>query len=491
MSVIDIVIVCIFLCSTLYIGLQSGKKIKSFKDYAIGNRSFSDFAIFCTLAASCIGGTSTMGCVGKTYSVGIAQIIVQLGVPMSLLFVSLCLAKRFGNYYGCCSLGDIFYQAYGTSGKLMAGITGFLYEIISSGIQFMAMGTALNILTGIPYVPCLLVSAGIVFIYTGKGGVRAVTFTDIFQFIILIIAIPLLLAIVLGKIGGFHQLFASLPVSHTTITGDTLHRYLFLALPFMLPTLSPIYVQRFLMASSREQGSRACYKVFWIYLFIVFMSVLLGLCARVLLPDLAKADKALVSLVGQYLPTGVYGFVVAGIIAVLMSTVDSQLNSGSIMVVNDIFLPFLGKNVSDKTKLILSRVAAWAIGVGAIIFASFSTSIFEVKVIGKSLWLSVILAPLYFLLFNLKISIKGLFVSAIIGLGTILLWNANVKPVTKIDGLFPGLCANLISVLLFYFLGGCQKVFSKEKLEMIRQTETPMLKKNLTNRHLRTEETSL
>ena len=46
MSCIDIIIVCIFLCSTLYVGLRSGRNIKTFKDYAIGNRKFSDFVIF-------------------------------------------------------------------------------------------------------------------------------------------------------------------------------------------------------------------------------------------------------------------------------------------------------------------------------------------------------------------------------------------------------------------------------------------------------------
>lgn len=471
MSLVDLFIVATFLCSTLYIGLRSSKNIKTFKDYAIGNRRFSDFVIFCTLAASCIGGTSTMGCVGKTYSVGIGQIIVQLGVPFSLLIVSLILAQRFSNYYGCCSLGDMFYQAYGKTGKVMAGITGCAYEVISSGIQFMGMGTTLNILTGIPYIPCLLISAGIIFIYTGKGGVRAVTFTDVLQFIVLIIAIPLLLVIVLGKIGGIHQLFESLPLTHSTISGETLHRYLFLALPFMLPTLSPIYVQRFLMSRNRTQGANACFKVFWVYLFIVFMAVLLGLCARVLLPNLLKADKALVSLVGQYLPVGVYGFVVAGILAVLMSTVDSQLNSGSIMFINDVIVPLSGRNISDEMKLRMSRWAAWIIGIAAIVFASCSTSIFEVKVIGKSLWLSVILVPLYFLLFNLKISVKGLLFSAFIGLGTIFLWNAHIKPITKVDGLFPGLLANFILVLLFYFLGGSKKVLSKQELELIQQNE--------------------
>ena len=467
MSLIDVIIVCIFLCSILYVGLKSSRNVKTFKDYALGTNRFSNFVIFCTLAASCIGGTSTMGCIGKTYSVGIAQLIVQLGVPLSLLIVSLVLARRFYYYHGCYSLGDMFFRAYGKSGKLLAGLTGCVYETISSGIQFMGMATALSILTNLSYVPCLLISASIVFIYTGKGGIRAVTFTDVLQFIVLIIAIPLLLIIVLNQIGGVDRLFEMLPVSHSTVSGDVLHRYLFLALPFMLPTLSPIYVQRFLMARGYEQGSKACYKVFWVYLVIVIMSVLLGLCARVLLPELSHADKALVTLVGQYLPVGIYGFVVAGILAVLMSTVDSQLNSGSIMFVNDVIAPLCRENLTEHAKLILAKWSSWIIGIAAIVFASFSKSIFEVKVIGKSLWLSVLLVPLYFLLFNKKVPLKGLFISSSSGLGTILLWNFFIKPLTKIDGLFPGVFVSLFLTTLFYFIGGRQKVFSDKEMKQM------------------------
>ena len=134
MAYVDIFIVIVFLLSTLFIGLRSGKNIKTFKDYAIGSRRFTDFVLFCTLAASCIGGTSTIGCIGKTYSVGVAQIIVQLGVPFALLIMAMFLARRFGNYYGCCSLGDMFCKAYGVPGKMIAGITGCVYELISSGI---------------------------------------------------------------------------------------------------------------------------------------------------------------------------------------------------------------------------------------------------------------------------------------------------------------------------------------------------------------------
>ena len=381
MHVVDISIIVAFLLATLYIGFSSGKKIKTFSDYAIGNRKFSDFAIFCTVTATAIGGTTTMGGVGKSYEIGITQFLAQIGMPISFIIVGTFLARRFGNYYGCCSLGDMFYKSYGLTGKVLAGITGCVYEILGIGLQFIAMATAVNILTGFSYISSLLISASIILIYTGRGGIRAVTFTDVLQFMVLTLAIPILLATVLGKIGGMQALLDQLPRSHITITGENFHRYLFLMVPLMLPTLSPIHVQRLLMTNNREQGVKAYYNLCWIYLFVAIMTIFLGLTARVLFPHLHRADQALFTLITNCLPVGVFGIAVIGILAVLMSTADSFLNSGSIMLVNDVITPFIKRPLSEATKLKMARIASLFIGLAAIIFASQRTGLFETKIL--------------------------------------------------------------------------------------------------------------
>ena len=475
MHIVDISIIVAFLIATLYIGFSSGKKIKTFSDYAIGNRKFSDFAIFCTVAATAIGGTTTMGNVGKTYEIGITQILMQIGVPITYAITCIFLASRFVNYYGCYSLGDMFHKSYGLSGRVLAGFIGFIYEILGVGLQFIAMGTAISVLTGLSYLTSLLVAGSIILIYTGRGGVRAVTFTDVLQFIVLILAIPILLIVVLGKIGGFQELIVQLPQTHKTIDGENLRRYLFLMLPMILPTLAPHHIQRLLMTKNREQGIKAYGNVSLICLFVAILAVLLGLSAKILLPNLLRSDQTLLILISNYLPTGVFGISVIGILAVLMSSADSLLNIGSITLVNDIIIPYnkyiRKKELSERENLQWVRNASIVVGIGAIIFASQRAGIFETRILIRTMWVPMMLAPLYFILFNMKIPLKGLFVSAIIGLSTCILWNLNIKPITKIDGLFPGFFANVITVLFFYFLGGRQKVFSKEELEAKRLAE--------------------
>ncbi len=488
MHIVDILIIIAYIIVTLYIGFKSGKKIKTFGDYAIGNRKFSDFAIFCTVVASIIGGNATIGSVGKVYEIGITQILAQIGLPISYILVGFFLIHRFVNYYGCYSLGDIFYKAYGMPGKVLAGIIGSFYDTIGIGLQFISMGIAIGILTGLSYTVSLLVGASIILIYTGRGGIRAVTFTDVLQFMILILAIPILLMSVWSKIGGFHVMLERLPQSHITISGANFHRYLFLIIPMMLPTFSPMHTQRLLMTKSSKQGTKAYCNLCWISLFICIMTIFLGLEAKVLFPNLLHSDQALFTLVTNCLPVGVFGIAAVGILAILMSTADSCLNTSSIMLVNDVIIPYnkciKKKELTEAVKLKWVRRTSLLIGIGGVAFASLQIGLFESQILARTLWFSIILSPLYFLLFNMKIPLNGLFISAGVGFTTCILWNYNIKPITKIDGLFPGFFANIVTVVIFYIIGGRQKVFTKEELARVRQTEALEFKKRPSVREL-------
>ena len=71
---------------------------------------------------------------------------------------------------------------------------------MSISVQFMAMGMAISTLTRLSYSTSLLISACIILIYTGRGGIRAVTFTDVLQFIAFFLIIPILFIRPLAKV---------------------------------------------------------------------------------------------------------------------------------------------------------------------------------------------------------------------------------------------------------------------------------------------------
>ncbi|MDR2769807.1 MAG: hypothetical protein LBB19_04665 [Puniceicoccales bacterium] len=471
MSFIDAVIVCFFLGLTLLVGFRSSKRTKTLKEYAIGNRDFTDFVIFSTVIATVIGGNSTIGLIGQVHKIGVTQILAQLGTPISYIIIAFFVSGRIRKYYGCLSIGDILYKSYGKPGKMLGGFVSCCYESLNVCLPFMSMGIILNMFTGISYISSLLISGVIILFYTGRGGIRAVTFTDVLQFTVLIIAIPALLSILLYNIGGVKVLFQSLPKSHLSISDENLHRYMLILWTFCLPSLSPTVTQRLLMTSGRRQGWRAYFGAGCVYFGVISVGVMIGLCARVLYPQLTHSDQALPMMMRQYLCVGMYGFVIAGFLAVFMSTVDSLLNASSISLVNDLILPCTKRPMSEEKKLLMAKRVSFGLGALAILFAAKCEGLFETKILSRSLWFPLIVVPLYFALCNRKISKTGLFSSVLIGFVTVLLWNTYMKPTTKVDGLFPGFFANFIAFTLFYLFGGHSNTFSPQELAKMQQME--------------------
>ena len=465
MTLIDVLILELFLITIILIGFQVGRKIRTFNDYAIGNRNFSDFALFCTAAATMIGGSSTIGLVGQVYKIGITQILVQIGIPIAFLLVAIIFSACIQKFYGCLSIGDIFYKAYGLPGKFLGGILTCIYESFNIAVQFMAMAVLLSSLTGYSYNFSLYLTALIIFIYTGRGGIRAVTFTDVLQFMIFVVGIPMLAIISLDKVGGFTQLLQTLPKSHLTISNEHLHRYLPLFFIYYLPCLTPHTMQRLLMSKNKRQGLLSYSYASAIYSLLVFTSIIVGLCAYILYPNLPMADKALPTLMRDCLPIGIYGFVTVSFLAVLMSSADSLLNVTSVAFVNDLVLPFCKKSISEKRKLQMAWIFSLATVILACVFAQNKTSIFEFRIFVVGIQFSMLTIPLYWTLANRKISNLGFYMSMLSGFIGMLLGNIYLKPRYHIDGLIPGFLVNLTVFSLFYFFGKNKGViFSKEKL---------------------------
>ncbi|MDP6720856.1 MAG: hypothetical protein QGF59_19480, partial [Pirellulaceae bacterium] len=92
-----------------------------------------------------------------------------------------------------------------------------------------------------------------------------------------------------------------------------------------------------------------------------------GLIAVALLPDLKDGDSAIPNLVGELLPAGLRGLFVAAFLAALMSSIDSYLNSAATLVSNDLYKPFINRDVTDQQLLSIGRITtvglvAWAVG---------------------------------------------------------------------------------------------------------------------------------
>ena len=174
-------------------GVWAGRRIGSFEEYAVAGRSYSSFVIFATLSASFIGGGFTMGNAEKVFTIGIVNVVALWGFSLKEILVSKFIAHRVGAFPNAISPGDVMERDYGRAGKIITGIFAVLLCAGILGAQIGAMGYMFNLFLGLPVWAGVLIGMGIIIIYDTIGGMRAIVATDVLQFMVLAIGIPLCL----------------------------------------------------------------------------------------------------------------------------------------------------------------------------------------------------------------------------------------------------------------------------------------------------------
>ena len=150
-------------------------------------------------------------------------------------------------------------------------------------------------------------------------------------------------------------------------------------------------IQRCLIARDAEQLHKSLNNALIIITCIDVIVIPIGLVSTLLYPNAANSAHIFSYLVQDFIPIGMKGFVIAGLLAVIMSTADTELNTGSVALVHDVI-----KKIST-TKIAESRLASittFVMGVIAMITAMQFSSILDAMLFTFLLWYPVMICPL-------------------------------------------------------------------------------------------------
>jgi solute:Na+ symporter, SSS family len=450
---INTAIMIAYLLAIIIIGIVTGRRVRNIVDFAVAGRNYGALIIFATLSASFIGGGFSSGNAEKVFTYGIANILFLFGFSIQIILVSLFVAPKMDRYKEAITAGDIIGKHYGTTAKI---ITGFLSVIICAGIlgaQVGAMGYIFNVFTGMPRMWGILLGCSIVILYSTLGGMKAVVASDVLQFIILAVGIPLTLVFGINYAGGVQNIIASVPADHFTLLAGrfTVVSFASLFLTFLIgETLVPPYVQRLLMSPNAKTTAKGTFYsgLFSVPFFII--SGLIGLVALSINPAL-NPNHALPYIIMTVLPVGLSGIVIVAMVSIIMSSADSFLNSASVSIVNDIIVPLRKNILSDKLQLALAKTANLAVGIFAVTFALRIESILEILIYAYNFWAPVILVPLVSAILGLKVTAKHFFAGAIGGLILYIISALYLSKIIALDNIIFGTVGNLVFFYGYYF----------------------------------------
>lgn len=398
-SSIDIFIIAIFLLANILIALSKYKKINNIRDYALSDNITSG-ALMATLFATYIGAGSTVGNIEKVYEKGLIFAVAMMFGPL----IWITTAKVFANnieYFkekGCMSISDVMEVLYG---KTARWITNILYTMLAVGVltmQVTAIGYLLHFFLGVSREVGAFIGFSVLTFYSALGGIRAVIVTDILQSFVLFVGIPLACLTAYYNIGGYEALISKLPPTHTSfeINRDNIILLASLIFYFMIPISSGSYIQRYLMARSSNQLNSVMTRNAFISIPFMLTLCFVGYIVKATNPDL-NPNQAFYYIIGNDLPPIVTGIIISGILAAIMSTADSWLNTASILIAHDIIKKASPVEISEKAELNIARFAViFLSGLAAILSLKYGKSILGIDWFVSNFWEPLVLVPIAF-----------------------------------------------------------------------------------------------
>ena len=419
-SWIDIGIILVYLAGMVAVGIWTSRKIKNLEDYSLASKSLGYVVMIGTLVGAAIGAASTMGKAGKAYEMGIIFITAGFGYIAGLIVFGL-LSGRLRSL-GIWTVPEALYKRYGKGINLACGAAMFITVIALFGGQIIGIGlifTAVGQSMGLTYTTSIILAGAIMIIYTVLGGLFAVAYTDLIQTVIMLVSIGIILPIFILAGDGGSALVNSWPSLQAGTVGGISPIYLvsIWIIDFCFCLVDPGLWQRANAASSGKVIKNSMFVTAGVYMYWSVVVVLLGIIGVSLLPQITanygSTDAVIPVMIVKFLPTGLVGLCLAGLMAVMMSTASVALLIAGTTIANDL-IKAARPQTSESKLLLWAKVVIVLVGALGIVFALVMRGIFDILLLAFAVYVSAVFVPAMAAFFWKKATRQGAVVSSIV-----------------------------------------------------------------------------
>ncbi|MGR5148952.1 sodium/pantothenate symporter [Photobacterium alginatilyticum] len=443
------------------------KRGKGFlNEYLVGNRSMGGFVLAMTLAATYASASSFIGGPGAAYKMGLGWVLLaMIQLPAAWLTLGV-LGKKFAieaRRHNALTLNDILYARYKNRAVVIFASLALLLAFFGTMVvQFVGGARLLQTVTGLSYSHGLMLFAVTVGLYTTIGGFRAVVMTDTVQGVMMIIGTIALLVGIVHAGGSIGELVTELhhidPELVTPFGPGN-----FLSQPFMLSfwvlvCFGVIGLPHAAVRCMSYKDSNSLHKGMVIstamVAFLMLGMHLAGALGRAIVPDIATPDQIMPTLMVTVLPPVVAGIFLAGPMAAIMSTIDSQLIQASATLLKDLYLNYINPKAAEgpEADSRLPKLSLWVTGIfSALVFVAATNPpdmIIWLNLLAFGGMQAVFLWPLVLGLYWKKASATGAFASMVSGLGCYISLSLVKPDLGGMHAIVPTLALGLVTFVL-------------------------------------------
>ncbi|MBP3954022.1 sodium/solute symporter [Gemmata sp. G18] len=392
LSALDLTIIAVYILGMTLLGVWFTRAQKDLRTYFVGGRNVGWFMILVSIVATETSAVTFLSVPGVAFDPkggNLTFLQLSFGYIIGRCIVAWLLLPQYMNGE-LFSAYEVLKQRFDPSVQRVASGLFLLTRTVADGLRIFLTAMLLQFVLG-GIVPAIVVVGAVTIVYTYLGGMKAVIWTDLIQFVIKIAGAVLAGIFVLKLLpGGWDQFL---------IEGEAAGKFKVIDTVFE-PTVAlniwagiiggsvfsmashgadQLMVQRYLCAKSLKQARFALVLSGFVVFaqFLLFLSVgvgmfLLNRAGGFDLPEKVRNDEVFGLFIVTKLPIGVVGVLVAAVLAAAMSTLSSSLNSSANAVITDFYRP-LRPGHSERRYVTLSRVmtAVWGVAQMGVAYAAY------------------------------------------------------------------------------------------------------------------------
>jgi solute:Na+ symporter, SSS family len=396
-NAVDYAILFVYFVVVLGIGFAAKRYIKTSLDYFLSGRSLPAWITGLAFISANLGALELLGQSANGAQYGIAAVhFYWIGAIPAMVFLGLVMMPF---YYGSKvrSVPEYLRLRFGRGAHLFNAIAFSFATVLIAGVNLYALALVLQLLLGWPILVGIIVAAGIVLVYITLGGLSSAIYNEVLQFFLIVVAVVPVTYIGLKALGGYDGLtdaiskkkdlgpeathsWQGLRVGETTNPIGANWIAIVFGLGFVQSfgywTTNFAEVQRALSASSLSAARRTPLIGAFPKLLAPAITILPGMIAVVAIKGLGgpneelQYNNALPLLMREYLPNGMLGLALTGLMAAFMAGVAANISAFNTVVTYDLVEPYIRPDRSDDYYLRFGRIAT----VGGIVI-SISTAL--------------------------------------------------------------------------------------------------------------------
>ncbi|MGB5965166.1 MAG: sodium/proline symporter PutP [Sulfurimonadaceae bacterium] len=459
----------VYMLAMIAIGVYFYFKTNDLSDYVLGGRGLGPGVTALSAGASDMSGWLLLGLPGMMYSEGIVGSWIAVGLIIGAYLNWHYVAKPLRVYThhlnDSITIPDYFSNRFEDHRNILRVITAvviLLFYTLYTSSGLVGGAKLFEATFALDYSTALMIGSFIIVSYTFLGGYNAVSWTDLIQGILMMLALVVTPAVVILHMGGVTealQVIESADLSKLDLFSGASFISIVSLMAWGLGYFGqPHILVRFMSIRHEDEMPRAkTIGMSWMVISIIG-SLAVGFFGFAYVVaegiDLQDSEKIFIVLTQLLFNPWIAGFLLAAILAAIMSTIDSQLLVSSSVLTRDIYQALLRKNASDFELVWVGRATVIAIAVIAWALSSDQNSSVLALVAYAWAGFGAAFGPLVILsLYSRNITATGAVAGMIAGSLTVIIWKQLEGGVFDLYELLPGFITAWFAILLFSKIG--------------------------------------